>query len=139
MKSIYRITTLSIALFVSISAFTQKDYERISEMDGVVFYGKLKPSKLFRKNSPLKLMVKAFNTNNYPVNCSIKVSFFEDGISTEESELIHFCVKGNRTAKGRRNGMHLLSAGSTNEEMKDEASSFEIYVAKVTKTESCKK
>lgn len=139
MKSIYKIAILSTALLISISTFPQKDYEKISEVDGVVFYGKLKPSKFFKKNSPLKLMVKAYNTNVYPVNCSMKVSFFEDGISKEESELINFCVKANKAAKGRKNGMHLLSAGSTNEEMKDDASSFEIYVAKVTKTESCKK
>jgi hypothetical protein len=117
----------------------QKNFEKISEIEGVIFYGKLKPSKCFKKDSPLKLVVKAQNTNDYPVNCKMKVSFFDTGLSKEVSEAIDFCIKANKTVKGKKKGLAFISEEPSNEEMKNDATSYEIYEAEVVETEKCGK
>lgn len=137
MKSITKAALFTSILFLSISVFGQKGYEKISEVDGVIIYGKMKPSKFLKKDSPLKLMLKAHNTNAYAVSCTMKVSFFDTGISKEESEPIEVCIKSNKKVKGRKNGMQLLSENSTNEDMKNDSSAYEVYEAAVTKVEKC--
>jgi hypothetical protein len=124
-------------LLISTVAVAQKKYEKVAEKEGVQFYAKLKPSRFMKKDSPLKLMLKAYNSNEYPVSCEMNVSFFENGLLNQESDAISFCLKSKKSIKGKKNGMQLLNDGSSNEEIMDPAAVFEIYETKITKVENC--
>jgi hypothetical protein len=123
---------------ITIISFGQEGFEKISETDGVVFYGKWKPVKKSKKESPLVLCVIAHNTNTYSVDCNIIITFFDTGIVKEESEPIIFNIKPNKKAKGKKKGLCLLSANMTNESLTSDSFSYEIINPKITKTDKVK-
>jgi len=130
---------LLLLLILSISTFGQKGFEKISEVDGVVFYGKWSLTKKSNKESPLILCIIAHNTNNYAVDCNFVITFYDAGIVAESSELFNLCIKPNKKAKGKKKGLCLLSAELTNEQIKSDLFTVEINQTVISKTETCKK
>ena len=128
-----------LLLMVSITVYGQKGYDKITEEKGVHFYGKWKLAKKSQKDSPLVLCVLVHNTNRYAVDCTFKITFFDTGLVTEESQEYQLCIKPNKKVKGKKHSLCIVSAELTNEDLKKESFSYEVTQSKIQEVTTCKK
>jgi len=107
---------LALLFVISISthAFAQKKFEKKSEENGIVFYGKTKYSK---KNKAPFLCVKVHNTTEKDVDLKFAVGFFLTGVATESTEQISLQIPAGKKKKGRKNKLCWLAPETTAEEM----------------------
>lgn len=130
----------SIILLVSIffiggvfSANAQKQFEKKIEKDSVSFFYKWRPSKLFKKDSPLALVIKMENKNDYPVKITFNVNYYwqMDLKATSNEQEVTIKPKKTFTHNVKKQGFDNFSF--SNKELKDEDFNFELVKIKVEK------
>ncbi|MBI9066731.1 MAG: hypothetical protein JEZ09_05520 [Salinivirgaceae bacterium] len=122
-------------VFASISSVNaQKNkFEKSVEKDGVTFLYKWKPSELFKKDSPLALVIKIENKNEYDIKANFEVIYYwklEPKATSNEQEAI---VKSKQifTKNVKKKGFDTYEF--TKEEIKDDEFYFDIVEIKIEK------
>ncbi|HAF29455.1 MAG TPA: hypothetical protein DCG75_10450 [Bacteroidales bacterium] len=120
---------LLVSIFITggfFSASAQNKFEKTIEKDGVNFSYKWKPSELFKKDSPLALVIKMENTNDNPVKVTFNVNYYwgMDLKATSNQQEITIKPKKSFTHNVKKQGFDNFSF--TNEDLKDEAFNFEL-------------
>ncbi len=128
-----------VAVFISISLCFSAKFKSIQSNEGVEFSYKWKNSKFFDKTSPLVLVVKVKNSNNYAVEVTYTVDYFWQGITKASSDEKVVCVKQKKAIvlDGRKQGFD--TGNFTNDEILSENFIMELNGIKVEKTDLCKK
>jgi len=135
-----RITLFIITMsFINVSVvFAQKNYSKLDEKDNVVLSYKWKPSKICKKDSPLILLIKIENKNDSAVIVNFTVDYFYDGSRKASSEEQVYCIKANKTIKGKLKGLGFDSSVFSNEQLLSDRFDMELNDVKVEQTTSCK-
>ncbi len=126
---------LVIAFMVSgiHSVNAQKKFEKTTENDGVTFSYKWRPSELFKKDTPLALIIKMENKNDYPVKVTYKVNYYWGmdlkATSNVQEETIN--PKKTFTHNVKKKGFDNYTF--SNEDLKDEDFNFELVKINIEK------
>lgn len=104
----------------------QNKFEKTIQKDGVNFSYKWKPSELFKKDSPLALIIKMENTNDYSIKITFNVNYYwaMDLKATSSQQEITIKPKKTFTHNVKKKGFDNFTF--TNEDLKDEDFSFEL-------------
>jgi len=127
---------ISFLLSMSISAFAQK-YETYRKTDNVTFGYKWATAKNENRETVPALLLSVKNENDFPIEYTMTVDMYYEGILRESAELIN-CVEAKKTRMGKLNGTYLIPAKFTAEQIKQSDFKLELNDIIVEKTESCK-
>jgi len=129
-----------IMSFINVSVvFAQKKYSKLDEKESVVLSYKWKPSKFCKKNSPLVLLLKIENRNEYAVQTDFVVDYFWETLRKASSPNQSFCIKAGKIMKGRLDKLGFDRSKFSNKDIMSEKFIMEVSGVKVTKTKECTK
>lgn len=133
MKKFILLFTVIIFLGGIFSVNAQNKFEKTTEKDGVIFSYKWKPSELFKKESPLALIVKMENQNDYPVKVIFQVNYYwgMDLKATSNQQEVTVKPKKTFTHNVKKKGFDNFSF--SNEDLKDDDFNFELVKINVEK------
>lgn len=126
---------LVIAFMVSgiHSVNAQKKFEKTTENDGVTFSYKWRPSELFKKDTPLALIIKMENKNDYPVKVTYKVNYYWGMDLKATSNLQEATIKPKKTFTHNVKKKGFDNYTFSNEDLKDEDFNFELVKINIEK------
>lgn len=134
MKKIVLILLVQI-LVGSTIIFAQDQFSKIESIDNVTFYYNWKHSKFFKKHSPLVLVIKATNDNDYKVNATFTVDFYWDAVHHSTSDKQTFKLKSHKSVIGTMRRMGFESNEFTNEQLLSDRFTIELNGIKVIKVD----
>lgn len=133
MKKIIFLLVISFMVSGIHSVNAQKKFEKTTENDGVTFSYKWRPSELFKKDTPLALIIKMENKNDYPVKVTYKVNYYWGmdlkATSNVQEETIN--PKKTFTHNVKKKGFDNYTF--SNEDLKDEDFNFELVKINIEK------
>lgn len=132
------ITLLIIVLSSSVDAQIRK-YCEFKQQDEVVFYKKIKPSKLFNKTSTPALYLKIVNSNEKALKITFNLAYYKKGVLDKESEDVSVCIPAGKTLRGKYNKMAFLLSGYKLEQFEKEEVSVEFKTFEIEEIKECKK
>lgn len=132
-----KIQLISLLLFLSTSIFAQCKYEEYTTKDNVELSYKWKRTKLFDKTSPKVVLIKLENENDYSALISFKADYYLDGVLEETNTITDFCMKANKTYRGKINGIILETEKLNNGDFRQDGFKLEFNDIKIEKTEGC--
>ncbi len=121
----------------SFSSMAQRGYTDFKTEDGVkVMYSWQKVSPL-KKDSDVSLNLRVTNENEYPVNWSFTVTFYNDKMAFQESELTEVCLKPGQSLRGGLAGLRFTSDGLKMEVVNSDYFEWDIEIFDVEQVEAC--
>jgi uncharacterized protein YcfL len=126
---------LLIAFMVSgiHSVQAQKKFEKTTEKDGVTFSYKWRPSELFKKDTPLALIIKMENKNDYPVKVTYNVNYYWGMDLKATSNVQEATIKTKKTFTHNVKKKGFDNFTFSNEDLKDEDFNFELVKINIEK------
>lgn len=133
MKRIILLLVVPLFLGGILSVNAQNKFEKTTEKEGVIFSYKWRPSELFKKDSPLALIVKMENQNDYPVKVKFYVNYHwgMDLKATSNQQEITIKPKKTFTHNVKKKGFDNFTF--SNEDLKDDDFSFELVKINIEK------
>lgn len=111
----------------------QKKFKKATEKDGVSFFYKWRPSELFKKETPLALIIRMDNKNDYPVIITFNVKYYWGMDLKATSSLQEVTIKPNKTFTYNLKKKGFDNYIFSNEEVKDDNFSFELVKINIEK------
>ena len=139
MKKIALLSLMVLVFAGNIPLEAKNKYQVLDSKEGVEFSYKWKPSKCLKKDSPLILIIKIANNNDYAANIAYTVDFFWQGLKTATSEEQSFCIKANKSLVGKIRKFDFDRSKYSNEQILSDQFIMELTGIKVAKTENCTK
>ena len=139
MKTLKFILCISIIVMFSGDLAAQKQYQSLSDEEGIEFSYRWKPSRILKKESPLMLSLKIRNSNDFHASVNFTVDYFWQGIRNASSEPNRLCIKANRTARGRIRNLTFDRAKFSDEDIMSDNFTLDISGIEVTQVERCRK
>ncbi len=139
MKTIKAILIISIVIFACGNIFAQKEYQNLESKEGIDISYKWKHSKILKKDSPLKLILKIKNSNDYNTQVNFTIDYFWQAIRNASSEPNTICIKSNRTAKGRMKKLGFDRAEFSDEEVLSDEFTLDVSGLEIKIVDRCKK
>lgn len=133
MKKLIILIVLTFFLGAISQTSAQNKFEKTIEQDGVTFFYKWKPSELFQKDSPLALVIKMENTNDYPVKVTFNVNYYwqMDLKATSSDQEVTIKPKKILVHNFKKQGFDNFTF--SNEDLKDEDFNFEMVKINIEK------
>lgn len=103
MKKVYAMVLIMLGLIVSNEAFSQ--YELYKSVEGVEFSTRWVKEKWYKRKSDKVLSIQVVNTNEQPVQYTLGIEFFQNGVMIESSPEKEYTLKAKGRVKGRLNGV----------------------------------
>jgi len=103
MKKAYAVVLIIVGLIVSNQTFSQ--YELYKAVDGVEFSTRWVKEKWYKRKSEKVLSIQVINTNDVPVQYTLGIEFFQNGVMIESSPEKDYTLKAKGKVKGRLNGV----------------------------------
>lgn len=121
---IFLVITFFLGGIFSVNA--QKKFEKTTEKDGVIFSYKWKSSEIFKKDSPLVLIIKMENKNDYPVKITFNVNYYWGMDLKATSNLQEVTIKPKMTFTHNLKKKGFDNFTFSNEDLKDDDFTFEL-------------
>ena len=138
MKTLKFILCISIIVMFSGHLAAQKQYQSLSDEEGIEFSYRWKPSRILKKESPLMLSLKIRNSNDFHASVNFTVDYFWQGIRNASSDPNSICIKPNRTAKGKIKNLAFDRGKLSDEDILSEDFILEISGITVEEVDRCK-
>lgn len=133
MKKIIFLLVMAFMVSGIHSVNAQKKFEKTTENDGVTFSYKWRPSELFKKDTPLALIIKMENKNDYPVKVTYKVNYYWGMDLKATSSLQEETINPKKTFTHNVKKKGFDNYTFSNEDLKDEDFNFELVKINIEK------
>jgi hypothetical protein len=104
---------------------------------GVELSYKWAGEKWYNPHSDKVILIKVVNRNAYPVRYSFELELSRDGKMLESSPSPAYCIRGNRVAKGRLNGIILKPVSLSSGDIASRNFDLELTAISVETAEGC--
>lgn len=127
-----------ICFFICSVAYSQAFYKNeIKSKDGIEIKYKINHTKMFDKNSPVKLSLKLKNTNNYDVNLGFEIEYSTGFTTRYKSGNVDICIPGRMTRKGKANGLAFELNTNDKDIFSSDDTEWEFTKFDIKQTEKC--
>ena len=133
MKKTIIFLVLWLVLGGFLNANAQKKFEKTTEKDGISFFYKWRPSEIFKKDTPLALIIKMENKNEYPVKINFQVNYYWGMDLKATSNVQEATIKPKTTFTHNLKKKGFDNYTFYNKELKDDDFSFEIVKINIEK------
>ena len=139
MKSLNTLLILIFLILVfSFNTFGQEELKENFTKENVVFKYKFKPSSPFNKDSEYRLALLLENQNDSMVKVKFGINYYWGGILKASSEVNEYCLHANDELTGRFRGLVFDPFNFTNEQLKSDKFTWDVYDLEIEKVEECK-
>ncbi len=129
---------LIASIFSLSSLYAQDGLESKLDRDGVKITYEWKPSDKKDPESQKQLCLFASNNNDFATKLSFVVEFYLDDEVVEGSNKIKLCIKPGKTAKGKKEGLCLITAEISNDQLTQPNFKWDLGEVEISKIGACK-
>lgn len=118
--------------------FAGEPFKDLQTIEGVKIQYKWGRTRLLKKDSPARLVLRVENTNPYAVNATFRVDYFYKAvIQSQADSTVHVCLKPGKKLTGRSYGLHFDTSNLSNEQVKSDDFFIELSEVKMEKVCGC--
>jgi len=137
MKKIIILTAIFLIGINTESIVARNKYKPLKEQEGVNFYYKWRPAKLFKKDSNYILVLKIENTNDNAVNINFKLDYYWQSILQASSPELQFCINARHKKRGKLQKLGFDTSDFSMDQINSGQFILELADIKIEKSEKC--
>lgn len=142
MKKIFVFKLLLITSLIIISSFAytanaQLRYTEKETIDGITIMYRWQRSNIFKRDSRTILNLRLINNNEYPVEITLEVGFYDSGVLVYRSEEHEKCFNPGERKRGGKAGLRFKSEEITIEDIESKEFAWDFIKFEVKETEEC--